>query len=118
MSLPSELINRPPVAAPHPVVALSVWRVAGRALWLLLPILAYGALQAPGLRWQYACADVTHEIQATRLERSRLVAERSSLLDPARLEREAVRLGLVRASIEGPPVVLPAPARTAEEPAR
>lgn len=106
LSLPAELINRPPVAAPHPVVALSVGRVAGRALSLLLPLLAYAALQAPGLAWQYECADCERRINELRLERRWLIAQRSFLLDPARLRSEALRLGLEPASAENSPLLL------------
>jgi hypothetical protein len=95
MSLPSGVINRPTVSTPHPAVVGGVWRVGLAAFVLLLPILLHAAMQAPGVRWRYECTALERAIESERLERRRLLAERSRLLAPERLHREARRLGLV-----------------------
>ena len=99
MSLPSGLVNRPAVVAPRPAVVGGMWRVAWRALALLLPLLLHAAIQVPGVRWQYECSQLERAIGEQRLERRRLNAERSRLLCPTRLRKEAARLGLVPASL-------------------
>ena len=44
---------------------------------VLLPILAHAAMQVPGGRWQYECAQLEEKITEARQERRRLVAERA-----------------------------------------
>lgn len=95
MSLPAGLANRTAPAASHPAVVGGLWRVVLRAMLVLLPIVAHAAMQVPGNRWQTECTEFERQIERARLERRHLVAERAALLDPTRLRREALRLGLV-----------------------
>jgi hypothetical protein len=98
MSLPGGLVNRPIVSTPHPAVIGGVWRVALRALLLLLPLLIQAGMQVPGVHWSYASGDLEKAIVNERRERRRLLAERARLLDPERLRSESRRLGLVPSS--------------------
>ena len=95
MSLPAGLANRPAPAASHPAVVGGLWRVVVRSMLVLLPIVAHAAMQVPGNRWQFECAEIERQITLERHERRRMIAERATLLDPSRLRREAQRLGLV-----------------------
>lgn len=110
MSLPSGVLNRPPVVATHPAAVGRVFRVAGGCFVILLPLLFHVLLQVPGTARRYECVDFQRQINEARAARRTLLAERARLLAPERLREQARRLGLVRPLAgDGPwPVSTPA----------
>ncbi|MDQ7007631.1 MAG: hypothetical protein Q9Q40_10390 [Acidobacteriota bacterium] len=108
MSLPAGVINRPPLAAPHPVVLGRLARIALVTLLLAAPLITQVALQTRGVRCRYETIDLERRLEQLHLERRSLIARRAELLDPARLRREARRLGLVPGHADQRPFVLAA----------
>ncbi len=107
VSLPRGIVSHPPVVSGHPAAMGGLLRLALRAAFVLLPLIAQVAGQVPGRAWQYECrrveAEIRHEQEAQRLLRARL----ATLTDPGRLRREARRLGLIPPGVEDArPVVL------------
>lgn len=110
MSLPSGVMNRPPVVATHPAAVGRIVRVAGGCFVILLPLLFHVLLQVPGTARRYECVDFQRQINEARATRRKLLAERARLLAPERLRQEAERLNLISPLAgDGPwPVTIPA----------
>ncbi|HHN75451.1 MAG TPA: hypothetical protein ENK10_09510 [Acidobacteria bacterium] len=106
MSLPAGVINRPPLAAPHPVVLGRLARVATITLLVAAPLITQVVLQARGVRCRYETIDLERRLEQLQLERRSLIARRAELLAPDRLRREARRLGLVAGDAGQGPFVL------------
>jgi hypothetical protein len=95
MSLPAGVISRPPMSSAHSAAGGRLLRQALLSLALALPFLVQVSGQVYGRARQYECRELEVAIQRERDEQQRLRAERAALRSPARLAREAERLGLV-----------------------
>ena len=94
MSLPSGVINRPPLAAPHPVVFRQILRFAFWVTLVVAPLMLQVSAQVYGVRCRYSCSEFESELSRLQREKQTLLAERERLLAPSRLEKQARRLGL------------------------
>lgn len=94
MSLPSGVINRPPLAAPHPVVFRHILRFAFWVALVIAPLMLQVSAQVYGVRCRYSCSELERELSQLQRDRQTLLAERERLLAPTRLIRQARRLGL------------------------
>ncbi|MBP7146021.1 MAG: hypothetical protein KBD01_00640 [Acidobacteria bacterium] len=111
MSLPAGVVNRAAVVATSPRAVGGVLRLTLQIFVVLAPLLLLVAAQVPGVALRYQCTAIQSKIDAERLERRKLLAERARLLAPDRLRREAERLQL-RPPLpgEGPwPITSPPP---------